>query len=691
MILNSPYDNCKRFISTFVESQFPHYFRENGDELIQFVKAYYEFEEQTQMQFLNRSNNLECVDDVDTTTEEFLKYFKSKYANSLPFENSTTNRFIIKHIFDLYRSKGTERSLKLLMQMMYGNDNCEVYYPDKDVLRPSHSIWFKPRYIEVSHNKNNYSLLGKKVTGSTSKSTAFVESVVTKNLNGKLVDVIYLSNQRGEFDKNDFITDGLRNIFDYPQIIPSAYSIEFTDGGQNYSVGDLFDVTSTYGSGGIVKVETVKLGQPSITFKILDGGYGYTPTMDLNGNKILNSPTKIYVSDLALAIANSNLVDGDKLFDINGNEIGTVMGADTQTVWMYNTGGPGVWGSLQSVFDVNGNQLNVSRVYTGTGAQFEIVALTNVTNTLIYTDIIGASNINNVVYPLVPLSDLDYGFPKTVVPAEVISTRLLDAFGSANYDLGTVSELAFVSPGVDYDYAPMVKVVNELIVGVGYYDLIIDASNVTNLIVGDVITQSNGAKGIIKSINGDFATVRPISYGAYFQINTAITVQRTLNSFTTKSIYFDSESKPMGANLVIDTNSNLRSGEVSSISFINSGLGFTDGEEVILTSKKDGSIIKGMLKCQGSGVTEGEWMTTSSHLNWSTYIHDNDYYQEYSYEITSTHSLADYEDVVKKITHPAGTKLFGRVEKVEVFKEFYKFDGVISETNIIDDDVLEIF
>jgi hypothetical protein len=47
------------------------------------------------------------------------------------------------------------------------------------------------------------------------------------------------------------------------------------------------------------------------------------------------------------------------------------------------------------------------------------------------------------------------------------------------------------------------------------------------------------------------------------------------------------------------------------------------------------------------------------------YIHDGDYYQEYSYEVLSKISLDRYADMFKKVMHIAGTKFFGSALIVE--------------------------
>ena len=60
------------------------------------------------------------------------------------------------------------------------------------------------------------------------------------------------------------------------------------------------------------------------------------------------------------------------------------------------------------------------------------------------------------------------------------------------------------------------------------------------------------------------------------------------------------------------------------------------------------------------GQTEGNWITTTSHLSDNNrFIHDNYYYQQYSYDVSTILDPPVYEKTLKDITHVAGTKLFG--------------------------------
>jgi len=64
---------------------------------------------------------------------------------------------------------------------------------------------------------------------------------------------------------------------------------------------------------------------------------------------------------------------------------------------------------------------------------------------------------------------------------------------------------------------------------------------------------------------------------------------------------------------------------------------------------------------EGTIVTTGEWVDEKGFLSWNKYIQDSYYYQEYSYEITSSIGILDYKKVIDGSIHPAGMKLFAVV------------------------------
>lgn len=281
-------------VSQLIENQFPEIYREEGGNLVAFVKAYYEFLESNEKYSYKLTRDMFEMRDIDTSLEEFLVSFKETYLADFPYKFKTDTKFAIKNIVNYYRSKGSKESLGLLMKMLF-NEDVDVYYPGEDVLRLSDSSWYKPYYLEVTIAKRNNSFLNKEITGVKSGAKAFVESIVRKRIKGKVFDVMYLSGLRGNFQTGEKITDdGV--IANTPRIKGSMTNLEVVLGGRNNKVGDLFNVVTDEGSFGVVKVTGVVGATGRVDFAIADGGWGYTTGSD----------TDVYVSTATLFIDNAN-------------------------------------------------------------------------------------------------------------------------------------------------------------------------------------------------------------------------------------------------------------------------------------------------------------------------------------------------------------------------------------------------
>tara|TARA_Y100001973_G_scaffold105795_1_gene180339 strand:+ start:365 stop:3931 length:3567 start_codon:yes stop_codon:yes gene_type:complete len=280
----------KKDISHVIESQFPAIYREEGEALIDFVNAYYDFVSH------NSKSNDEMLDgvDLDKSVDEFVSKFKETYLADFPFVTSTDKRFMIRHIMDYYRAKGSVESTKLILRLLF-NEESSVYFPSSDIFKLSDSEWVEPTYIEVEKKESNSNLIDKEISGSRSGAKGIVEGVVTKRINGRYIDVLYLSNLRGAFLFGEKVTaDGeLRGA---PTVTGSLTDIQVRNGGRNNRVGDIFEAVGA-GRQGKVRVAAVENGTGRVDFNLLEGGSGYTTT----------DRTNIYISDGVLTIDNENL------------------------------------------------------------------------------------------------------------------------------------------------------------------------------------------------------------------------------------------------------------------------------------------------------------------------------------------------------------------------------------------------
>lgn len=307
--------NIEDFISPFVENQFPSFYKEEGENFLAFVKAYYEWLETTG-QVTQQSRDLLEYRDIDLTIDDFLVYFKKKYLQSLPFTTTANKKFLIKHVQDLYRTKGTERGVELLLRLLY-NINSVVYYPGEDVFKLSDGEWDESEYIEVSPALRNNALVGKVVLGTTSSATAFVERIVRKRVFGKFIDVLFISARTGDFLYQERIVEKANPIIEgSPKVIGSLSSLTVVNGGQDYTIGDVLDITTGNGQLGKAIVTEVSQKTGRVRFAILDGGYGYSTSA-----QVIVSQRNLTVSDITNA---NSEITGFQLFETIQQPLATI-------------------------------------------------------------------------------------------------------------------------------------------------------------------------------------------------------------------------------------------------------------------------------------------------------------------------------------------------------------------------------
>lgn len=282
--------SIEKFIAPLIESQFPNFLKEQGPLFIMFVEEYYKWLEANDPSFASydgavadgnptyHARRLLEYKDIDKTLDEFVVYIKEKYLKNVQFDPNISNRRIVKAAHDLFSSKGSQRSLELFFQMMYGT-KIEVYSPGNDILKPSDGTWVLPRYLELTQSPRNATFPGKMITGASSNATAFVEYVITRNINGHFIDIAFLSNLKGDFISGEIVSDnGI--LLDAPKISGSLSFIDITLAGELFTVGEIVSITSAAGVEGFARVAEIDSVTGVVRFTVIDGGWGFSTTAE---------------------------------------------------------------------------------------------------------------------------------------------------------------------------------------------------------------------------------------------------------------------------------------------------------------------------------------------------------------------------------------------------------------------------
>lgn len=330
--------NIEKRISPLIQSQFPSFYQEEGENFIAFVKAYYEWLENsgtyvnysgnTVTQYIASNNDIievtanqlanstymssitryQPIDanplyharrlpdyrDIDSTTDDFIVHFKEKYLKNIQFDTATNKKLLVKNSLDLYRAKGTERAVDLFFKLVYGTA-AEVRYPAEKIFRLSDGVYEKPEYLEIGYSIYNIDYVGKQVVGQLSGAKAFVEKYIRRRVGKGFVNLLYISGRQDDFRNGEVVGLNINNqpVFDITKrskLIGSVKRVTVQTRGRNFAVGDIVRFTnSDRGLGGLARVESIGSQTGLVDFIFIDGGYGYTlNTESIVSEKVLN-------------------------------------------------------------------------------------------------------------------------------------------------------------------------------------------------------------------------------------------------------------------------------------------------------------------------------------------------------------------------------------------------------------------
>ncbi len=279
--------SIEKKIAHLVEKDFPAYYRDEGPVFVEFVRTYYEWLE-SQGQAVYHARNLLDYKDIDKTVDDFIVYFKQKYLPNVQFDTATDVQQLIKHTLDLYRSKGTDRSIDLFFRLVYGKP-AQIYYPGEDIFRLSDGKWIRSTYLEITSSPKNRNLINKQIVGLTSGATAFVERIIRRKIISKYAEIMFISSLNGNFVTGEKITIDGDYQEDKPTILGSLTSLQIISGGQDFSVGEIVSLESPNGVQGKGRVASVTNYTGLVEFLIVDGGWGYSANAEvLVSEKVLN-------------------------------------------------------------------------------------------------------------------------------------------------------------------------------------------------------------------------------------------------------------------------------------------------------------------------------------------------------------------------------------------------------------------
>lgn len=723
--------SVEKKISNFVESQFPQFYLEEGPNFVLFVKAYYEWLESSyavnktdktdilskeqyytltvpqrsqydlQLNAIHQARNLFDYRDIDNTLEDFLEHFQQKYLYGIPFNVIITKRYLLKHILDVYRSKGSIQCYKLLFKLIYDHD-VDVYLPGRDLLKPSDGTWTQPLYIEVISGGDLSGFVGKPIVGTSSGTTAVVESYITEPVNQNIISTLFISNlspKGGQFNIGEKLLlqtqiNSGATIAAAPTVIGSLDNLQIVNGGQNFSVGDIIKIVHkddnnniiSNGINGKLRVTATERQQGVVRFDIADGGYGYAP----------DSNIFIYKGDGDVTGAGASFTIGSFSYtreipyntDIIVDYRNTLFNATTygfpgaptansaSVISSFTSQTQKTFGRIAVLTNVNTgynyqNDLDIFVRSTQTARNSLPGAITYSTssNSVVGTGTVFQGNSTTTFFSAGDViylkanstnsSTIEYQVIKSVesnTHLTLYNPPKNNSTVSASYKNAPVTLPSNYTDEESGVYAPSTQH------NVGENEIIRGYPSIGGGII-TATTAVDSGKGYL-----DQESV----YAYLFNGLTPVTiVDGGLHYANNEQLIFAGGDTSTPASGYITTDS---SGTIVSVILTSGGSNYNSTPTVTVRTKtgtganlvtsvtqfNTSSVVTGRVAKKGIGKQQGYWSTTRGFLNSDKRIQDSKFYQDYSYQIKTALTLDKYKDILYNTFHTAGSALFGQ-------------------------------
>lgn len=608
-------------ISNLVASQLPFFVRNDHENFVAFLEAYYEFLEQ-QNGVNNLTKNLLNQSDVDMT-DLFVENFYNNFLPFIPKDTAVDKTLILKHIKDFYRSRGTEKSIRFLMRILF-NEDVDFYYPQRDILRVSDGKWFQEKSIkiedlEVDGIANNQlgietKFISRRISGNTSNAYALVESSSSYYEGTSLVRELKLSNQYrnfgfGERITSSFFENGIEKTLAANLFSGSINTVKVINGGTRYVQNQVIIIESNTGSGANIIVSSVSSGDLT-SIVALNGGAGFQ----------VNSQVLITGGGGTGAAASISSVSADNFYHPNSYNI--------------------IYTTIQSIASANISNTNYGEYFSG----FTNPANANTTlaNSLSYFVYANTGPITGIL-----LYNIGSGYSGAPSITAQANTRVRT--------LGILGKMRIVNGGTGYYIGDTIEFIN-VPGGTG---------SGANAIVSNVDTSQSNTISAVRFVNVPGQITGGSGYDQLY-----LPIANVVSSNVLASNANIEVTAVLGSGETLYSANSIQ-GKILSLQILQSGSGYTTAPTLNLTQIGDGTAQAEATIITGEFTYPGRYLNDDGHISSYNFIQDRDYYQKFSYVVKVKRSLDKYRSVLKNLIHPAGMKLFGEYATVDEGTNLY--------------------
>ena len=750
--------------------------------------------------------------DIDSVTSSMLDNFTKEFLVNFPMKLRADKSRLIKHISNVYRSKGTSASYDFLFKSLYDTQALTFYTPKIDILKPSSGNWQQDQSIRIITSDPVSSFESHSITGSRSGAFGIVNRVLKFAAGVFDVMELFLTDQSGTFIVGEeIISNDVDGVYGTGVSQGLITEIIISSAGSNYKIGQKLTIT---GGGGVeAKAKISTIGAGSLThFTVFDGGDGYVenktltvnnfatlgsgfdgkvkdiidtftfsknediignfssvflndPEYELSGNtgsnisdKLIDAlgfskldaghissiqttgsgtgyeaipaisivePTTEEFTEAAVQILNLNadpddhslttaitdfFVPGEKITSNSGNKIGTFFGEVTSQSSIADPSRMRVK-TIKFLDELvtrkipadQRNDILVNNSSYLTSSQPSVYHLRFVSG--------GSSLINTIKYRRGIDSRELFNSANNNLTCDWYPSsggiEITGGYQTLNFGITSITRSSTTATVITYGKHGLVdgqivaiKGADQLEYNKNATIALANTTVFTYTVNGSPVTPATGTITYDENISVKFTL--PFGHSVDdeyafssvdFASNDIITGSKSGAVATVNTGVAFSSGGDLGNNAIIGVSAaDVGSGSIKSIIIQDPGIGFTSSPQVSLPGLgEENAVLTARIGAQRK--EEGIYLDENGQLSSNKKLIDSDFYQDYSYSLIVNKQLNDYQEIIFKLLHPTGTKLFGEFtpELVELnvgFDNKLKYEGGDFAIKEDDDDIL---
>ena len=171
--------------------------------------------------------------------------------------------------------------------------------------------------------------------------------------------------------------------------------------------------------------------------------------------------------------------------------------------------------------------------------------------------------------------------------------------------------------------------------------------------------------GLLKEIiNSNTIKVRRLTFINEADPNSETYLKGETSQYVTRLIDSENDETYSGLNSIVEANVITANGVVKTLKIVDSGFAYEQADVMSFQNEDDPEATIGLAKGSNikQGIGSGFYQNTKGFLSRDKYLHDSDFYQDYSYQIISRVPFERYSNMLKKVLHVSGTRMFPAVE-----------------------------